>query len=241
MHEQVVLIFGATSMIGSALAELYTKQSSHLLLIGRDRSKLEQLCASLPREVDFVATDLSIKKNIDYVVNEALAKFGRIDVAHINLATYPYERIDQLSVDAWQQSISIGLTAPFLILQALFPTMRKAKGGRVVIFSSIAGEKMGRISMSAYTACKAGLNGLMRTAALEGAADQILVNCISPGRMYDRRTMSDEEFHEKVSPIPLKEFIPPEEIAHLAYFLTSEKAKHITGQNFVVDGGQTIG
>ncbi len=106
--------------------------------------------------------------------------------------------------------------------------------------SSTAGENLGLPHMAAYSASKAGLNGFMRTAAVEFSKYNINVNSISPGKIYDENILTQDECRKKLRPIPLQRFIKPMDVAHMALFLASEKANNITGQNFIIDGGQSI-
>lgn len=94
--------------------------------------------------------------------------------------------------------------------------------------------------MFAYAVSKAGLNGFMRTAAVGFSKYNINVNSVSPGKIYDEKTLTQEECREKLRPIPLRRFVKPVDVAQMALFLVSEKADNITGQNFVIDGGQSI-
>ena len=94
--------------------------------------------------------------------------------------------------------------------------------------------------MSAYATSKAGLKGFMRALSLELAPFNINVNSISPGKTFDPSTLSQEEIEKKTASIPLRRFIEPVDIACLAKFLISDQAKNITGQDFIVDGGQSI-
>lgn len=122
----------------------------------------------------------------------------------------------------------------------IFLPMQEKRQGKIIYISSLAGEIKGLPHMSAYSATKAGLNGFMRTCALELAPFNINVNSISPGKVYDHTTLTKEQVTEKLETVPLKRFIDPLDIAHMVEFLISEKAQNITGQNFIVDGGQSI-
>ena len=132
------------------------------------------------------------------------------------------------------------LTGAFLLTKYCIPSMKKRGFGKFVFISSIAGESIGLPNMSAYATSKSGLNGFMRTAALELAPFNINVNSISPGKIYDPSALSQEEMETKTSSIPFKRFVEPTDIAHMAEFLISERSKNITGQNFAIDGGQSI-
>ncbi len=155
------------------------------------------------------------------------------------MACYPWKLISELSLIEWQQTLDTNLTSAFLTTQACFSVMKKQPAGNIIFISSIAGEIIGLPHMSSYATTKAGINGLMRTAAIEFAPYNIKVNSISPGKMYDSQNLEEKDFKNKIAPIPLQRFIDPKNIADMALFLI-EKGENITGQNFIIDGGQSI-
>ncbi len=240
MKDQVAIITGATSMIGRACAQLFAQAGMKLMLVGRSATKLEELAGQLPGVVEISPMETLSEAEIRDMVNKTTASFNRIDAVIQNTAIYPWKRLDELSLEEWQQTLAINLTSSFLITQACFSEMKHRKSGSFIFMSSLAGEKIGLPYMGAYAASKAGLNGLMRTAALEFSKYHINVNSISPGKMYDETTLSREERENKLKSIPLRQFIPPVDVAEMALFLISEKATNVTGQNFVIDGGQSI-
>lgn len=240
MKDNVVLILGATSMIGDACARLFSQYGMKLMLVAKDENKLRKLAHELNENVEFCIADLSSSDQINLIVNKTLKSFNRIDTVIHNVAIYPWKKIDELSLAEWNNTLNINLTSAFLATQSVFSVMKKQRVGNIIFMSSIAGEKIGLPDMSAYSASKAGLNGFMRTAALEFAPYNVNVNSISPGRMYDASTLTQNELEKKLAPIPLQRFIKPSDIANMAMFLLSDKAINITGQNFIIDGGQTI-
>ena len=120
--------------------------------------------------------------------------------------------------------------------------MKNQNYGKIVFISSIAGERIGFPGFSHYAASKAGMNGLMRTAALELAKHNITVNSIEPGNIFneDAYAASRVEMKQMLAAIPLGRLGKPIDVAHLALFLSSDESNFITGQNFVVDGGEII-
>jgi 3-oxoacyl-[acyl-carrier protein] reductase len=239
MNSKVILIVGATSMIGTACVHLLAKRKLELVLLGRDIQRLEALLKESKASAVYV-TDVASESEITACVNEVLSTYGRIDAVIYNAAIYPWKNIESLSLQEWHATMDVNLTGAFLITKACISFMKEQHFGRVVFISSIAGETIGLPHMSVYGASKAGLNGFMRTASLELAPFNITVNSVSPGKVYDVSMLTHEEVHKKIRPIPLGRFVDPEDIAHMVDFLISDKAKNITGQNFVIDGGQSI-
>jgi len=240
MKDKVVLVIGATSMIGMSVAKLFAQHGMKLMLVGRNHKKLSALVDELAGEVEFCVADVSIPKDIELVINKTLKLFKRIDAVIINTAIYPWKKIEELELADWNNALAVNLTAPFLIGKACYASMKKLKSGSIIFISSIVGEIIGLPHMAAYASSKAAVNGFMRTAAIEFAPSNITVNSISPGKMYDISTMTNAEIKARLAPIPLQRFIEPDDIANMALFLISTPARNITGQNFIIDGGQSI-
>jgi 3-oxoacyl-[acyl-carrier protein] reductase len=240
MKDKVVVITGATSMIGRACAQLFSKQEMKLMLVGRSLEKLKEMASNLPGTVEIAAVDSCSEKEIKAMLQRTISLLGHIDAVIQNVAIYPWKCIEELTLEEWQKTLNTNLTSAFLTTQGAFNEMKHKKRGKFVLMSSIAGESMGLPHMAAYSASKSGLNGFMRTAAIEFSKHNINVNSISPGKMYDEQDLTKEEVKEKLRPVPLQRFIKPIDVAQMALFLISEKANNITGQNFIVDGGQSI-
>ncbi|MDP1724143.1 MAG: SDR family oxidoreductase [Alphaproteobacteria bacterium] len=245
MTHKVIIIAGATSMIGKSCAHLLAqKEGIKLMLLGRDQKKLQNIIQHLNKtdhtEIDYCVTDMHSSEDIKSAINKTFERFHHIDALIQNVALYPWKKIEDLTIDEWKETIDVSLTAPFLLTQACLPFMKKQRSGRIIFISSIAGEQIGLPYMAAYASAKAGLNGFMRTAALECAPYNITINAISPGKIYDSKTLTSDELIQKIAPIPLGRFVSPNDIAHMAEFLISPNAHNITGQNFIIDGGQSI-
>jgi 3-oxoacyl-[acyl-carrier protein] reductase len=235
-----ILITGATSMIGRACVEHFDDPSNHLILLGRDLEKLKALSSTLSTKSDILAVDFSSAEEVQTCMKDILTKHEEIDTFIYNSAIYPWELIEDLSAEQWQQTLNINLSGAFYITQALMPLFKQQKAGNIVYLSSLAAENVGLPYMSAYTATKAGLNGLMRTCALELAPYDVNVNAISPGKIWDTSTLSKKEIAEKLNDVPLKRFISTARIAKMINFLRSDGGKDITGQNLIVDAGASI-
>src|SRR5579863_5219758 len=238
MNKQVILIVGATSAIGKACAHIL--KDKQLILMGRDNNKLTNLLQELNIAADIYVVDVASELEINNCVEHVLNTYNQIDAVIYNTAIYPISNVELLSHKEWCDTLDINLSGAFSVAKACIPIMKKQNSGKFVFISSTAGEIIGLPGQVAYATSKAGLNGLMRTLAIELAPFNINVNSISPGKVFDASTLSQEEILHKLRPIPLKRFIDPEDIAYMVQFLLSEKGKNITGQNFIIDGGQSI-
>lgn len=237
---RTILIAGATSMIGKACAGLFDAPGNTLVLIGRNEKSLQELSQSLKVPCKTYVCDLGQLHHIEQVMSKVLNLHEQIDVFIHNVSVYPFDSIEQLSFEDWDATNKIGLGSAFAMTRALIPLFKRQQSGKIIYISSITGEHIGLKGMSAYATVKAGLNGFMRTCALELAEYKINVNSISPGKVYDVDTLTFDQQKEKLSNVPLKTFIDPMDIANMAEFLASEKARTITGQNIVIDAGQTV-
>jgi len=150
--------------------------------------------------------------------------------------------IAELDLEVWSQIINVNLTGAFLFTQHYGAMMVKAKFGRIVNMGSIF-SVISRDSRAAYASTKSGLLGLTRTAAIEWAQNNVIVNAISPGYVdteLTRRNNSPEKIKEICQTIPSRRMATPEELAQVVQFLVSDKNTYLTGQNIVVDGGFSI-
>ena len=158
----------------------------------------------------------------------------------------PAKLLAEFRDEFWDLTLEVNLTVPYLLSKAALPSMREQGWGRIITVASING-RVTLVHTGAYTASKHGVLGLMRTLALEHAAEGITVNCICPGpvqtRMNDLRMQYDaqrlgrsfEEHENQVTPIGGR--LEPEDIAPMAVYLASDEARMITGQAYNIDGG----
>jgi 3-oxoacyl-[acyl-carrier protein] reductase len=165
----------------------------------------------------------------------------RIDVLVNNAGINHIRALDKLSPAEWQHMLQVNLTATLALIQGFAPGMRARGWGRIVNVSSIL-SLVGRPHRAAYSATKAGLNGLTRSCAVELAPDNVLVNSICPGYVeteMTRRNNPPEEIEKIKAAIPLGRLALPEEIARAVGFLCSDENSYCTGQMIVADGGFT--
>ena len=149
--------------------------------------------------------------------------------------------IEKVSAEVYDRIQQVNVRAPFLLLQAVLPGMKRRGFGRIVNIGSILGV-VGKAGRAAYSTSKSALLGLTKVSALEGARHNVLVNCVSPGFIetdLTRRILGREGMKRMASLVPLKRAAHPQEIARWIRFLVSNENTYMTGQNIVVDGGFT--
>lgn len=167
---------------------------------------------------------------LDILVNNAgMVQVGR-ETPSLPLSEVPDE--------AWRYGLDINLTSAFLMSRAVLPGMVARRYGRIVQMSSVTGPLVGIPGSSVYAAAKAGLLGMTRSLAIEVGRHNVMVNSVAPGWIETASSSEAEIVAGRHTPVGRAG--TPEEVGHLAVFLASEEASYITGQLFVVDGGNTI-
>jgi len=243
---RTVLITGAASGIGLAMARAFAREGARVVLHDlKDASKLAEELGGV-----FLQADLSRPEEVE-ALGQRAAELG-VDILVNNAGFQHIDPVEDFPLETWQAMIQVMLTAPFQLIKALLPGMKRKGWGRVINVASVHG-LVASPYKSAYISAKHGLIGLTKTVALEAGPFGVTVNAIAPayvrtplveGQIQDQaRTLgiSPEEVVEKVflAQAAIKRLIAPEEVAELALFLASEKASAITGAVLPIDLGWT--
>jgi len=242
---KTALITGATRGIGLGIAEVFAAAGASLLLTGRDTSAGQRAVAAVEAigtKAWFCAADMRDQAAVQAAVAAAEERFGGLDILVQNAGMYPETPIEQMTSNDWDLVHQTNLRGTFFAVQACIPAMRARGGGRIVLVSSITGVRTGFPGLAHYGATKAGMNGFMRSAALELASDGITINAVEPGsiRTEGLAALGAPAIAAMEECIPLRRLGQPAEIGTTALFLASDLASYITGQSIVVDGGQTL-
>jgi NAD(P)-dependent dehydrogenase (short-subunit alcohol dehydrogenase family) len=245
---KVALITGAGSGIGLAAARMFVKEGAKVMLAGRRRALLADLAEELgSANAAYATADVSKEEDNQTIVRLCIEKFGGLDVFLVNAgfegAAAP---IPDYPTDVFDELMAVNVRGVFLGLKHAIPVMR-GRNGSIVITSSIAGLKARGLGNSAYVASNHAEIGLMRTAAMECAGDNIRVNCVLPGPTETQMMRSIEKNRSPGSPdtaraevtagLPLKRYGTPEEVANLILFLASDESSICTGGVYTADGG----
>jgi NAD(P)-dependent dehydrogenase (short-subunit alcohol dehydrogenase family) len=245
MSKQVVLITGALTGIGRAISLAYAKEGAQIVVSGRKEEvgfALAKELRSLGAEAEFLQADVRKEADIQTLVEKTVKRFGRLDVAVNNAGTEGTPGpVTEQTAEAFHQVFDTNVLGVILSMKHEMRAMVKQGSGSIINISSSLGQK-GVPGASVYVASKFAVEGLTKSAALEGAPHGVRVNIVAPGAtdtgMFSRFTGNDDAAKAGfVSVIPLKRMAKPEEIANAVLFVGSDKASYMTGNSVVVDGG----
>jgi NAD(P)-dependent dehydrogenase (short-subunit alcohol dehydrogenase family) len=237
------LITGASKGLGRAMAVALAQNGAHLVLVARNRDKLESVArevAAAGSTADVFDADITSEAQVLQLEKDVTEKVGKIQILVNNAGTNLRKNITDFTLDEWRGVQDTNLTSVFLMCRSFVPHMKGTGYGRIINMTSI----MAHVSMpqrAAYSSTKAALLGLTKAMALELATEGITVNGISPGpfatEMNLAITQNPELNAQFVSRIPVGRWGEVEEIGALAAFLCGENAGFITGTDILIDGG----
>jgi NAD(P)-dependent dehydrogenase (short-subunit alcohol dehydrogenase family) len=246
MTAPVVLITGALTGIGRATALAFAQDGARIVVSGRRDEAghaLTQELRSLGVEAEFVRADVRHEDDVRNLVDQTVARFGRLDVAVNNAGTEGKPGpVTEQTAESYAATFDTNVLGVLLSMKHELRVMQAQGAGSIVNLSSTMGHR-GAANASLYTASKHAVEGLTKSAALEGAAFGVRVNAVAPGpietAMLDRFTGNADRRAGLVAGVPLKRVGRPEEIADAIVFAASAKASFVTGQIIAVNGGKT--
>jgi NAD(P)-dependent dehydrogenase (short-subunit alcohol dehydrogenase family) len=256
LHDKVLWITGGGEGIGRGIALLAAKCGARVALTGRDLEPLISVVAEIEQsggEALAVPADVSQADEVQGAVEKIVDRWQRINALCANAGTNgTWAPVDQLSPEEWSTTLAVNLTGTFLAIHYAVPHLRRTGNASIVIMSSVNGTRMfSNAGASAYATSKAGQLALGQMLALELAPDGIRVNVICPGAIEsnihektERHDVKDlgtpVEFPEGKIPLTGGAMGKPIQVAHLAVFLASDLASHITGTPVWIDGAQSL-
>lgn len=255
IENKVVLITGSASGIGFEIGKTFAENGSKVVLTDINSEGVEtaaQKLRALGYEAIGLKADVTSEEDIKNMIELTNKEYGSLDILINNAGLQHVSPIEDFPTEKFELMIKIMLTAPFIATKYAMPIMKKQGFGRIINVSSING-LVGFAGKAAYNSAKHGVIGLTKVAALEGAEHGITVNALCPGyvdtplvqgQLKDiaktRNVALEKVFEEVIYPlVPQKRLLDVQEIADYAVFLSSDKAKGVTGQAVVMDGGYT--
>jgi NAD(P)-dependent dehydrogenase (short-subunit alcohol dehydrogenase family) len=247
MKDKIAVVTGASSGIGRATALLFAKNGSDVVALGRNESELNSVrdeARDYDGSIRVHLGDITELSQVDRLVSETLATFGRIDVLVNAAGIIKNGNVENTTLDDWDKMMNINLRSVFYLIQKCVQHLAETKGS-IVNVSSVTGLRAFP-NVLAYCVSKAGIDQLTRCVALELASKGIRVNAVNPGvvvtNLHKRGGMAEEDYEKFLENAknshPLGRPGTPEDVAELIYFLASGKASWITGGTYEVDGGR---
>jgi len=241
LHNRVALVIGGARGIGEGIAQRFVEEGARVVIADTEVEAGKATAARL--QGLFVATDISRQDHAERAVKTALDGFGSLDILVQNAGIYPWTLIENTTPEEWDAVLGVNLRGTFLAARAALPHMKAESAGRMIFTSSITGRRVTSPGHGHYSASKAGINGFIKSAALEFSGYGITVNGIEPGNILTegmKMHRSAAFIQSMEEAVPLGRLGTPRDIANAALFLASDDASYITGTTIVVDGGQTL-
>lgn len=241
LENKIILVTGASSGIGRAIAIECSKMRASVIITGRNEERLKETHSRMEgNQPDYIIADLSNSDDVQNLCKNITSLTGLVNCAGLTkVLPFPFaERKD------FEEVMEVNFFAPSELSRLLVKSKKIRKGASIVFISSVSGVYVSYIGNSIYSASKGAINGLCKNMALELAPKGIRVNCVNPG-MIDTNILSDgkitqEQLNEDIKRYPLKRYGKPEEVAYAVIYLLSDAAEWITGSNLLIDGGYTL-
>jgi len=238
----VAVVTGGNSGIGLATAKRLQQEGARVAISGRSRKTLDEAVRTIGNGVLAIQADVAKMAELDKLYAEVSQKLGKIDVLFVNAGVAKLAPLAETSESLYDEQFDINIKGAYFTIQKALPLLND--GASIILNTSVA-DSQGNVGTSAYSATKAALRSLARTAAAELVGRGIRVNAVAPGPIvtpiFGRTGLPQETVDEWakaiVERVPMKRFGQPEEVAATVAFLASQDASYITGVEINVDGG----
>lgn len=252
LQGKVVVITGSTAGIGKAGAIGFAREGAKVVVSGRNRRRGEGVVSTIKKqggEASFVPADMLVAADIERLIKQAVASYGRLDILWHNAGVVGPDNAVDISGEIYDNMMAVNLKAAVFGAKFAVPEIRQAGGGSILFTSSVAGLKQASYSMT-YSLAKSGLVMLTKKLAVDLAGYNIRVNSICPGRVETESRVAfagqkaqklgitkEEWVQQDIQRIPLGRYVTEQEVVSAALFLVSDQASSITGVALPVDGG----
>lgn len=241
---KTVIVTGAGTGIGRACALALAQEDARMVLVGRRKNLLQQTAAQMPDSPLVIAADITRQSEIDRILSETVAHFGRIDVLVNNAGVLHIGTAEQITEQQWDETFDVNVKALWLLSRSVLPHMRKAGGGSIINIGSVLSINGAR-NRASYAPSKGAVLLLTKCMALDHGHENIRVNAICPSFIETDLTAAviskapDPEAvrRERTAAHPIGRLGQPEDVAGLTVYLASDESAWVTGAAFPVDGG----
>lgn len=242
LEGKVAIITGGNSGIGLATAKRLQEEGAKVVISGRSKKTLDEAVRTIGNGVLAIQADVSQLDELDKLYGEVSKKLGKIDVLFVNAGVAKFAPLADTSESTYDEQFGTNVKGAYFTIQKALPLLND--GASIILNTSVAGSK-GNEATSAYSATKAALRSIARTAAAELVGRGIRVNAVAPGPIVTPifgktglpKEAIDEWSKQILEKVPMKRFGQPEEVAATVAFLASNDASYITGVEINVDGG----
>ncbi|MCD8109393.1 MAG: SDR family oxidoreductase [Clostridiales bacterium] len=244
---KIALVTGAAAGLGQAIAATFAKQGAVVVPTDRPGVSMDQTLVMVreagAEDIYIHDLDVTCQESIASVVEDVVAKYGRIDILASNAGLNRPMPLEDVTEEVWDSVLNVNLRGGFFVAKAVAAVMKKQNKGRIIFTSSQAG-LVARENQQPYCASKGGINAMVRALAFDLAPFGITVNAVAPCfamTELTRTRLEDPEYRKMVlGMIPVGRCVEPTEVGAAFAYITSEEASMITGQTLVIDGGWTM-
>jgi NAD(P)-dependent dehydrogenase (short-subunit alcohol dehydrogenase family) len=238
---KTILVTGASSGIGRAIAIESSKMGANVIITGRNEERLKKTYYLLKgRGHGLIVADLSLKEDIERLHKELPVIDGLVNCAGLTKVA-PFSFATR---DSFEEVMNVNFFAPTELTRLMVKTKKIRKGASIVFISSVSGVYCSAVASAIYSSSKGAVNGLVKGVALDLAPKGIRVNSVNPGMIdtdiFIKSAITDEQLKTDMLRYPLGRYGKPEEVAYAVIYLLSDAATWITGSNLLIDGGYTL-